>query len=46
MEARDSPYIFRDEPDDPVGDAEGRDDDVIIVEGRATTYRDYRSEDA
>lgn len=46
MEERDSPYVFRDEPDDPIGDDEGRDDDVVIIEGRATTYREYRSKNA
>ncbi|WP_435147214.1 hypothetical protein [Halobaculum sp. P14] len=44
MEERDSPYVFRDEPDDPVGDADvtGADDDVVIIDGTAMTYRAYR----
>lgn len=42
MEVRDSPYVFRDEPDEtPEYDDEGR--DVVIVDGRAMTYRSYYS---
>ena len=42
MEERDSPYVFRDEaraerdPDPPATD-----DDVVINDGRAMTYREY-----
>lgn len=42
MEERNSPYVFRDEarsardPDPPATD-----DDVVINEGRAMTYREY-----
>jgi hypothetical protein len=45
MNESDSPYVFRDEPDDPVGESEGGDDDVVIIEGRAMTYREYRDTD-
>jgi hypothetical protein len=41
MEPRDSPYVFRDEPSEPPSpDPEGR--DVVIVDGRAMSYRRYR----
>jgi hypothetical protein len=41
MEPRDSPYVFRDEPSEPESpDPEGR--DVVIVDGRAMSYRRYR----
>lgn len=41
MEPRDSPYVFRDEPSEPATpDPEGR--DVVIVDGRAMSYRRYR----
>lgn len=42
MEERDSPYVFRDEargardPEPPETD-----DDVVINDGRAMTYREY-----
>lgn len=42
MEERDSPYVFREEavterdPDPPATD-----DDVVISDGRAMTYREY-----
>lgn len=42
MEERDSPYIFREEahverdPEPPATD-----DDVVIIDGRAMTYREY-----
>ncbi|MFB6243177.1 MAG: hypothetical protein ABEH80_03675 [Halobaculum sp.] len=41
---RDSPYVYRDEPGDPVGESDDTDETVVIVEGRATTYRAYRDE--
>ena len=41
MEEPNSPYIFREEQDRPSEhDPEGR--DVVIVEGRAMSYRSYR----
>jgi hypothetical protein len=41
MEPRDSPYVFRDEPSEPASpDPEER--DVVIVDGRAMSYRRYR----
>ncbi|GAA0218343.1 hypothetical protein [Halobaculum roseum] len=47
MEERDSPYVFRDEPDDPVGGASDRtDEEVVIIDGRAMTYRSYRGDDS
>lgn len=40
MDERPSPYVYRDEPtDEPAHDDEGR--DVVIVDGRAMTYRSY-----
>ncbi|WP_435064693.1 hypothetical protein [Halobaculum sp. EA56] len=46
MEERDSPYVFRDEPTDPVGGASDHtDEEVVIIDGRAMTYRSYRGED-
>ena len=45
MEERDSPYVFRDEPADPVeGATDHTDEDVVIIDGRAMTYRTYRGE--
>lgn len=38
----DSPYVYRDEPADPVGESTATTDAVVIVDGRATTYRAYR----
>lgn len=41
MEGRDTPYIFRDEVESsPTLDPEER--EVVIVDGRAMTYRSYR----
>ncbi|UIO99057.1 hypothetical protein Hbl1158_10995 [Halobaculum sp. CBA1158] len=46
MEERDSPYVFRDEPADPVGVVSDRtDDEVVIIDGEAMTYRTYRGDD-
>ncbi|WP_348609429.1 hypothetical protein [Halobaculum rarum] len=46
MEERDSPYVFRDEPDDPIGVVSDRtDEEVVIIDGRAMTYRSYRGDD-
>lgn len=43
MEPRDSPYVFREEPPEPMEhDPEGR--DVVIVDGQAMTYRSYYRE--
>ena len=45
MEERDSPYVFRDEPADPVGGAGDRTDrELVIIDGEAMTYRSYRGE--
>ena len=46
MEERDSPYVFRDEPDDPVGGtSDHTDEEVVIIDGRAMTYRSYRGDE-
>ena len=44
MEERDSPYVFRDESEGRVGDLDPNPEgqDVVIIEGRAMTYRAYR----
>ena len=43
MEESDTPYVFRDEQDDDVGgDVGGEGADVVIIEGRAMSYRHYR----
>ncbi|MFC7068883.1 hypothetical protein [Halobaculum lipolyticum] len=46
MEERDSPYVFRDEPNDPVGTGTDlTDEEVVIIDGRAMTYRTYRGDE-
>jgi len=46
MEERDSPYVWREdpereaEPSDPAGDASP--EEVVIVNGEVVHYRDYR----
>ena len=43
MDERDTPYVFRDEPDDVAdADPDPEGNDVVIIEGRAMTYRRYR----
>ena len=47
MEADDSPYVFRegrDEDQAPEATADRHDQDTVIVDGRAMSYRDYRSD--
>lgn len=40
MEEQDSPYVFRDESAEPADDPD--DAEVVIVDGRAMSYRWYR----
>jgi hypothetical protein len=46
MSPSDSPYVFRDEDVEPDGDvdepAPPHEQDVVIVDGRAMSYRWYR----
>lgn len=44
MDESDTPYVFRDEPDSGVDDddPDPEEGDVVIIEGRAMTYRRYR----
>jgi hypothetical protein len=45
MATNDSPYVFRERPDDADDDSERRttnDREVVIVDGRAMSYRWYR----
>lgn len=46
MEADDSPYVFREERDEdaPEATADRNEQDTVIVDGRAMSYRAYRSE--
>jgi hypothetical protein len=45
MQERDSPYVFRDDDENPVGESVGSDDDVVIIEGRAMRFREYRDDE-
>ncbi|MFB6087224.1 MAG: hypothetical protein ABEJ85_01790 [Haloarculaceae archaeon] len=40
MEERNSPYVYRDEPR-PDPDVDADDEEVVISDGRAMTYREY-----
>lgn len=42
MEESDTPYVFRDERDDVGADVDDEGADVVIIEGRAMSYRHYR----
>lgn len=45
---RNSPYVYRAEPDSdgdeprPDDDEDARDEEVVVVDGEAMTYREYR----
>jgi hypothetical protein len=41
MEEPNSPYVFREEPDEP-GDQDVVDGEVVIVDGQAMSLRSYR----
>lgn len=41
MEQHDNPYVWRDEPA-ALSDREPDDDDTVIVDGQAMSYREYR----
>lgn len=42
MDEQDSPYVFRGEPAEPADDHDHDDAEVVIVDGRAMSYRWYR----